>query len=178
MASRSAYFRSSETANACLWLFSSRRSSEALAVGREEGVPVEQRRRGLQGGVLGPAQDLIEVEAEQPVVRPLPPFDQQDSVEGEQEHPARRVVPPEDAARDHVVPGGVEQFRRRRRLPVELRRVRVEGERVVAFALRVERVQHEELRRPVAEAVRRRAPAAGCRRRGGGRPDASRGRGG
>ena len=46
---------------------------EALAVGREEGVPVEQRRRRLQGGVLGPAEDLVEVEAEQPVVRPLPP---------------------------------------------------------------------------------------------------------
>ena len=100
---------------------------EALAVGRQERVPVEQRRRRLQGGVLAPAEDLVEVEAEQPVVRPLPPLDQQDPVEGEQEHPARRVVPPEDAARDHVVPGGVEQFLRRRRLPVELRRVRMQG---------------------------------------------------
>ena len=128
---------------------------QALAVGRQEGVPVEQRRRRLQGGVLAPAEDLVEVEAEQPVVRPLPPLDQQDAVEGEQQHPARRVVPPEDAARDHVVPGGVEQFLRRRRLPVELGWVRVESERVVAFALRVEGVEHEELRRPVAEAVGR-----------------------
>ena len=99
---------------------------------------MEQRRHRFQRGVLAPAEDLVEVEAEQPVVRPLPPLDQQDAVEREQEHPAWRVVPPEDAARDHVVPGDVQQFLRRRRLSVELRRVRMQGERIVAFALRVE----------------------------------------
>ena len=114
---------------------------------------MQQRRRRLQGGVLAAAENLVEVEAEQPVVRPLPPLDQQDAVEGEQQHPARRVVPPEDAAGDDVVPGGVEEFLRRWDLAGELGRVRVECEGVVAFALGVEGVKDEELRRPVAEAL-------------------------
>ena len=73
--SRSAYFRSSETANACLWLLSSRLSSRLAPCSGSRHVAVQQGGGGLQRMVLAAPEDVVEVEAEQPVVGPLAALD-------------------------------------------------------------------------------------------------------
>ena len=117
---------------------------QAPAVRRQQAVAVQQGGGGLQGGVLAAAEDLVEVEAQQPVVRPLPALDQQDTAEGEHQHPARRVVLAEDAPRHDVVPGFAQERLRRRRLAVELQAVRPERERVFPFRLRVVRAEGQQ----------------------------------
>ena len=110
---------------------------EARAVGRQQAVAVQQGGGGLQGGVVAAAENLVEVEAQQPVVRPLAALDQQDAAEREHQHPARRVVLAEDAAGDDLVPGLAQQRLGRRRPAVELQGVRLEPERVLALRLGV-----------------------------------------
>ena len=117
---------------------------QALTVRRQQAVAVQQHRGGLQRGVLAAAEDLVEVEAQQPVVRPLAALDEQDAAEREQQQPARRVVLAEDAARDDVVPGLAQERLRRRRLTVELQPVRLERERVFPFRLRVVGAEREQ----------------------------------
>ena len=99
---------------------------------------VEQGGGGLQGVILAAAEDLVEVEAQQPVVDPLAAFDQQQPAEGERQHPARRTLLAEDAAGEDVVPGLAEEGFGRRRLAVELEAAGLEGERVFALGVRVE----------------------------------------
>ncbi len=117
---------------------------QARAVGRQQAAAVQQGGGGLQGGVFAAAENLVEVEAQQPVVRPLAALDQQDAAEREHQQPARRVVAAEDAPGDDVVPGLAQQRLGRRRLAVELQRVRLQRERVFPLRLRVVRAEREQ----------------------------------
>ena len=135
--SRRAYFRSSETAKACLWLFSSRLSSRLGPSAGSRQSRCSRAAAALQGGVVAAAENLVQVEAQQPVVRPLAALDQQDAAEREHQHPARRVVLAEDAAGDDLVPGLAQQRLGRGRPAVELQGVRLELERVLALRLGV-----------------------------------------
>ena len=117
---------------------------QALAVRRQQAVAVQQRGGGLQRGILSAAENLVEVEAQQAIVRPLAPLDQQDAAEREHQQPARRMVLTENAAGDDLVPGLAQQRLGRRRLAVELQPMRVELERVFAFRLRVVGAEREQ----------------------------------
>ena len=107
---------------------------------------MQQRGGGLQRSVLAAAEDLVEVEAQQPVVRPLAALDEEDAAEREHQQPARRMILAEDVAGDDVVPGLPQQRLRRRRLAVELQRVRLERKRVLPLGLRVVRTECQERR--------------------------------
>ena len=126
-------------------------ASAAAAAGlrRQQAVAVQQGGGGLQGGVLAAAEDLVEVEAQQPVVGPLAALDQQQAAVGEHQHPARRAFLAEDAAGEDVVPGLAKEGLGRRRLAVELEAVGLEGERVftLGFApgVRIQDAEDEEL---------------------------------
>ena len=117
---------------------------QALAVGGQEAVAVQQRGGGLQGSVLATAENLVEVEPQQPVVRPLAALDEQDAAEREHQQPARRMVLAEDTAGDYLVPGLAQQRLGRRCLAVELQPVRFELERVFAFGLLVVGAEREQ----------------------------------
>ena len=82
----------------------------------------------LQGGRLAPAHDVVQDEAEQAVVGPLAPFEQQDLARREENHPTRGMPLTEDAARDDVAPCLLQNGLRWRGLAVVLRPVRPEGE--------------------------------------------------
>ena len=73
------------------------------AVVGAEGVPGEQRRRGLEGVGLLAAEDLVDVEEQVLALAPLVPLDQEDQAAGQQDHPPGRLLPPEDQ-RQQVFP--------------------------------------------------------------------------
>ena len=99
----------------------------------------------LQGGRLAPAHDVVEDEAEQAVVGPLAPFEQQDLARREENHPTRGMPLTEDSARDDVAPGLLQNGFRWRGLAVVLRPVRPEGEGVLVVSVRVVGAQYEKL---------------------------------
>ena len=125
---------------------------QAHAFGGEEAVAVEEGGRGLQGGRLAPAQDVVENESQQAVVSPLAPFKQQDLAGSEEHHPTCRMLRSEDSARDDVVPGRLEQPLGRRSFAVVLRPVRPERKGIFVFPVRVVGAEDEKLRRAVSDA--------------------------
>ena len=142
--SRSAYFRSSETAKACLWLLSSRLSSRLWPSDGSRQSRCSSAAAAFSVASSRRPRISSEVEAQQPVVRPLAALDQQDAAERQHQQPPRRVVLAEEAAGDDVVPGLAQQRLRRRRLPVELQPVGLERQRVLAFRLGVVRAEREQ----------------------------------
>ena len=125
---------------------------QAHTFGGEEAVTVEEGGGGLQGGRLTSAQDVVENESQQEVVGPLAPFKQQDLAGREEHHPTCRMLRSEDAARDDVVPGRLEQPLGRRGLAVVLRPVRPERKRIFVFPVGVVGAEDEKLRRSVSDA--------------------------
>ena len=119
----------------------------ALPVRGQQAVAVEQDGGRLERGVVPAAQDLGQVEAQHPVVRPLAALHQQRLAERQQQYPARRMVLAEHAAGRDLLPALVQQRRQRGRLAVELGRMRLERERVVALRGNVVGFQHQQLGR-------------------------------
>ena len=99
----------------------------------------------LQGGCLAPAHDVVEDEAEQAVVGPLAPFEQQDLARREENHPTRGMPLTEDSTCDDVAPDLLQNGLRWRGLAVVLRPVRPEREGVFILSLRVVGAQYEKL---------------------------------
>ena len=91
-------------------------------------------------------EDVVHVEPQQPVVRPLPAFEQQHAAAGEDEQPARGMVLGEQPAGDDGFPRLVQYRFRRRRFAVELEGVGLEAERVFAFVGGIERAEGEQAR--------------------------------
>ena len=146
---------------------------QAHALARQQAADVQQGGGGSQRVGLVAAQDVVQEEAQQAVVRPLAAFDQHDLAGREQQHPARGMVAAEDAVGDDALPGFLEQRVGGRTFAVELVAVGLEDERVFVVV-----VMGRRRRARVAAACRcafRRCGGRGCRRRG--RPaDSGRGR--
>ena len=119
---------------------------QAHAFGGHEALAVQEGGGRLQGGRLAPAQDVVEDKTEQAVVGPLAAFKQQDLARREEHHPARWMALAEDAARDDVVPGLLQDGLRRRGLSVVLRAVRAEGEGIFVVSVRIVGAEDEKLR--------------------------------
>ena len=117
----------------------------ALPVRGQQAVAVEQDGGRLERGVVAAAQNLREVEAQQPVVRPLASLQQQRLAERQQEEPTGRMPLAEHAVRRDVLPAFLSQRRRRRRLAEELGGMWLDGQRVVAFCGRVVGLQDQQL---------------------------------
>ena len=117
---------------------------EARALFGQQALAVKQGGGGLERVVLATAKDIVEDEAEEPVVGPLSALDEEDLARGEEDDPTRRVRLAEDATGDDVRPGLPEERLRRGRLAMVLGRMRLEGKRVLIIAGRVVGSEHEE----------------------------------
>ena len=70
---------------------------QALPAGGKQALAVEKGRGSLERGLFAAGEDLVEVEPQGPVVRPLPAFEQEGGVGGEEDDPPRRPALREDA---------------------------------------------------------------------------------
>ena len=127
---------------------------QARTFGREQAVAVQESGRGLKRRCFASAEDVVENEAQETIVGPLAPFEEEDLSRGQEQHPASRSLLAKDAPGDDVVPRLLQQPFRGRRFPVKLCRVRTQRERVLVFAIRVVGAKNEKLRRAVLDAAR------------------------